>query len=124
MSAVVEFNLDGAMRGEAIQTIEGLAAQFIAYAEDAHCDQRGVVLIRDQIEVFSSEGKFRGWAGDYRLVMAPSTKKVWINMYEEMGTSRPYPGSRSFSTREEAESCTIFSKIRYFGAYEIEVSLV
>ena len=93
-----EFNLEAAKRGEAIVCRDGTPVKFIAHVLGARKTESVVVLIGDEVVLFTESGKFYPDESieSFDLFMASKKRTVWVNFYDNNFAT-------FFNTQEEAD---------------------
>ena len=78
------FDLEAAKAGAPMVTRDGRPAKFIAHVEEAHPNQRLLVLIGEHVCKNFEDGGYMppDNESDYDLFMAPVKRTVWVNLYE------------------------------------------
>lgn len=110
------FDLTAAKRGEPVQCC-GLSAKFVAYEIEA-APYEQLMYLGHGNQLFTAHRSGVGYGG-HKLVMAPKTRTVWVNLYPSY--KDPFQAI-CFDTEEAADNLS--AKDRIGGkAYPVEIEL-
>lgn len=120
------FNIEEAKAGKPVCTKSGIPVRIICWdrGDPGETPFPIVALVKsndilETIEAYTIKGKWWGATSNrdnkFNLMMAPETKKGWINIYET--EKAQYPSSIIYKTEEEALQCK--SKDNYITTIEI-----
>lgn len=95
------FNLADALAGKPVMTREGRKVVRIFYAEEA-CENSQVICVFETGAVFPyyKDGTYTNSSSAHELVMAPTKKEGWINVYKV--DSLDVTGKNIYPTEEAA----------------------
>lgn len=95
------FNLADALAGKPVMSREGRKVVRIFYAEEA-CENSQVICVFETGAVFPyyKDGTYTNSSSVHELVMAPTKKEGWINLYQ--ASFGRVPGDTIHSSEEDA----------------------